>query len=337
MNQLMSVCNSSNVTALSVTLTDVMTNYSPSIVQYQGFAGDASGGNINDGNWHTNSAGLSYMTTNPGSMPPTYVWAQLPPAGCATIELHFQFENPGPAACEVLTDYGQVVDPGNACSPVTSNAIAVTQSGCINTPTVTSTLTSMPPPTTTMTSTPTGPPTWTPTWTMTITPSPTPTGTITLTPVNTDSPTPTFPLTATPTPTFTTTTTVTSTATVTLTNTIALTSTFTATQTPPMAPSPTLSSTPANPILPVLYPNPFKGEGTPWLYLPLTKLATVRVQIFTTAYRMISDMTYSPVSPGQPLALSMVGPDENPLSNGLYYVAVTVNGNRQFLKWLVLR
>jgi hypothetical protein len=87
----------------------------------------------------------------------------------------------------------------------------------------------------------------------------------------------------------------------------------------------------------VLYPNPYKGNAPALLYLSLTSPASVQVQIFTIAFRKIYDQTLNPIMPGQNLTLPLKGADGNAFSNGIYYVVVTVNGNRQFMKWLILR
>lgn len=236
------------------------------------------------------------------------------------------------------------------------------------TPTVSATQTSSPTPTLTPTSipgtptnsmTPTGTNTMTNTFTSTSTPSSTPTYTSTYTP--SPSPSPMASPTYTPTPMFTATSTATSSTTVTptssstatftstSTNSMTPTFSFTFSPTPTWTPTPTLTTTPSpttspspsitptGPAYNVLYPNPVKGNTPPQLYLALTASASVRVQIFTIAYRKIWDKTYNPVVPGQILTLPSVGPDGNPLSNGLYYVVVTVNGKREKLKLIVLK
>jgi hypothetical protein len=199
--------------------------------------------------------------------------------------------------------------------------------------TPTSTPSATPTPTVTLTFTPT--PTMSPTTTFTLTSSQTPT--ITQTPISTStptkSPTPTYTetwtLSPTPTPTFSITTTPSLTATISPTPTTSFTS----------SPTPTLTLTiqVGSPFSPVLYPNPVTGTAPALLHLYLTAPIAVRVQMFTTSFRKIWNKTFNQVVPGQDLTLPSAGPDGNPLSNGLYYVVVTVNGKREILKLVVLK
>ena len=64
---------------------------------------------------------------------------------------------------------------------------------------------------------------------------------------------------------------------------------------------------------------------------------TVRVEVFTLAFRKVQDKTYNTLPSGTAVTLSLTGREGNPLSNGLYYVVVTVNAQRSIGKLLVIR
>jgi hypothetical protein len=100
---------------------------------------------------------------------------------------------------------------------------------------------------------------------------------------------------------------------------------------------PTQTATPTVNI-PTLYPNPVKSGNTVSIAIPnLKSQANVRVQIFTTRYRKIEDQVFPNVQPGSFLLLTLLDSKGAPLSNGLYYVVVSYNGQRSMLKLLVLR
>ncbi len=114
--------------------------------------------------------------------------------------------------------------------------------------------------------------------------------------------------------------------------------TFTPTASPSLEPSPSGTPTVIVPAKPVLYPNPVKGGTSAELQVTLLSAANVRVQIFTLSFRKVFDQTYSNLSAGvDDLPVSLVHSEGHPLANGLYYVVVTVNGQRTLLKLLILK
>jgi hypothetical protein len=66
-------------------------------------------------------------------------------------------------------------------------------------------------------------------------------------------------------------------------------------------------------------------------------ISNVRVELYTLAFRKVQDATYTSQSSGTAINLSLTGKSGNPLSNGIYYVVVTVNGQRTIGKLLVIR
>jgi hypothetical protein len=86
-----------------------------------------------------------------------------------------------------------------------------------------------------------------------------------------------------------------------------------------------------------IYPNPVTGSTVQILPPPYSGDSVVRVEIYTLAFRKVQDNTYGPVVTGTPIPVSLSGKDGNPLSDGLYYVVVTVNGKRTIGKLLLLR
>lgn len=55
---------------------------------------------------------------------------------------------------------------------------------------------------------------------------------------------------------------------------------------------------------------------------PYSGAADVKVQLFTTAFRKVSDTTYSQVNAGTDISFKPVDSQGNALANGVYYVAV---------------
>lgn len=89
---------------------------------------------------------------------------------------------------------------------------------------------------------------------------------------------------------------------------------------------------------PILYPNPVSGGTSTTLRLTLRVSSNVRVQIYTLAFRKVYDHTFAALSAGsQNLTIPLADSEGNPLANGLYYVIVTVNGQRTVLKLVVTR
>ena len=86
-----------------------------------------------------------------------------------------------------------------------------------------------------------------------------------------------------------------------------------------------------------IYPNPATGPTVQILPPPYVGIQTVRVEIYTLAFRKVQDHSYGPMAPGTPITIQLTGPSGNPLANGVYYVVVTVNGHRAVGKLLILR
>ena len=128
------------------------------------------------------------------------------------------------------------------------------------------------------------------------------------------------------------------------------TSTYTGTPTftlPPTAtasPTPTLSPTATVTVAPTalpghvgIYPNPVSAPTVEVLPPQYNGIETVRVELYTLAFRKVQDNTYPSLPSGTAISLSLTGKSGNPLANGIYYVVVTVNGHRTVGKLLVLR
>jgi hypothetical protein len=86
-----------------------------------------------------------------------------------------------------------------------------------------------------------------------------------------------------------------------------------------------------------IYPNPVTGPTVQILPPPYVGIQTVRVEIYTLAFRKVQDHSYGPMASGTPIPIQLTGPSGNPLANGVYYVVVTVNGHRSVGKLLILR
>jgi hypothetical protein len=86
-----------------------------------------------------------------------------------------------------------------------------------------------------------------------------------------------------------------------------------------------------------IYPNPVTGPTVQILPPYYTGIQNVRVEIYTLAFRKVHDNTYGPMASGTPITISLTGRDGNPLSDGVYYVVVSVDGTRTIGKLLVLR
>lgn len=149
------------------------------------------------------------------------------------------------------------------------------------------------------------------------------------TPTNTDTFTPT-PTGSTPTPTNT----PTFTETWTPTNASSNTSTPSVTNTP--VPASLTPTSVVGPNIRVLFPNPVAGNSVQMIP-PLTSVSNVKVQIYSTAYRLVEMQTFNQVQVGTILSLSLLSNAGRILSNGLYYVVVTTDEGRFIQKLLVLR
>lgn len=86
-----------------------------------------------------------------------------------------------------------------------------------------------------------------------------------------------------------------------------------------------------------IYPNPVTGPTVQILPPPYVGIQTVRVEIYTLAFRKVQDHSYGPMPSGTPIPIQLTGPSGNPLANGVYYVVVTTSSGRAVGKLLVLR
>ena len=85
-------------------------------------------------------------------------------------------------------------------------------------------------------------------------------------------------------------------------------------------------------------PNPVSGDGPVSIRLPNYRgAATVTLQVFTTAFRMVNTLSYPNQVGGVNVALPLSDRHGVPLANGLYYVLVTTPDGRSILKLLILR
>jgi hypothetical protein len=168
----------------------------------------------------------------------------------------------------------------------------------------------------------------TPTCTSTAVPSATPsrTATRTATPLPTE--------TRTPTPTKTTTDTSTPTATAT--------PSFTDTPSPTSTPLPTWTDTftplPQQQGI-VVYPNPVKDSGSTTIRISLpVPAAEVNIQIFTSAFRKVNEIRLAQVPAGvTDTSLNLADKWGKVLANGLYYVVMSIDGQRTIGKLLIMR
>lgn len=231
-------------------------------------------------------------------------------------------------------------------TPLFTSTVTSTLTSTAVPPTATSTPMNSSTPSPTQTNTPVNTATSTPTFSNTpqATSSYTPTATPTHSPVFTSTPTvlnsftptwtisPTFTAPPTYRPTFT------PSATSTYTPLPSPTPTPVITHTPSPTPPSGSTATPVTPAKPVLYPNPVSVGNSTLLQLTLGAASNVRVQIFTVSFRKVFDQTYPNLAEGiHNLSIPLVDREGTPLANGLYYVVVTVNGQRTILKLLILK
>ena len=114
--------------------------------------------------------------------------------------------------------------------------------------------------------------------------------------------------------------------------------TMTSTSTPSTSPTPSLTSAPTPlPGIVGIFPNPAPGPTVQILPPAYNGVYSVRVELYTLAFRKVQDHTYPPMPSGTDITLTLTGKSGNPLANGVYYVVVTVNSHRSIGKLLVLR
>jgi hypothetical protein len=86
---------------------------------------------------------------------------------------------------------------------------------------------------------------------------------------------------------------------------------------------------------PVVYPNPVTGSTTT-IQLADPNTTSVKVQIFTVAFREVQVITTSQLSEGN-LTVALSDKGGRPLADGLYYFVIQCNGARWVNKVLVMR
>jgi len=73
------------------------------------------------------------------------------------------------------------------------------------------------------------------------------------------------------------------------------------------------------------------------IILPANATGTVKVEIFTVAFRKVLVKTFENVQSGQSLPLTLTDYWGRPLAGGLYYVVIVADGHFSIGKLLVLR
>jgi hypothetical protein len=101
----------------------------------------------------------------------------------------------------------------------------------------------------------------------------------------------------------------------------------------------------------VIYPNPSDGTQSVTVQVSLAQQAdTVKLQIFTLAFRSVQDMTVTSLSPNVTASTVTGASDKtwkiqipasdkwgSPLASGLYYVVITSYNKKAIAKMLILR
>jgi hypothetical protein len=88
----------------------------------------------------------------------------------------------------------------------------------------------------------------------------------------------------------------------------------------------------------VIYPNPVTGNSFSIQVTGMTTMDKVQVQVETTAFRVVNQLTFHSQGPGT-ATLTVPATDSTGvlLANGVYYVIVRTQGSRITLKLLVMR
>ena len=88
----------------------------------------------------------------------------------------------------------------------------------------------------------------------------------------------------------------------------------------------------------MIYPNPVTGDHFNIQVTGMTTAAKVQVQVETTAFRVVNQMTFHGEGPGT-VTLTVPATDSTgvALADGVYYVIVRTEGSRLILKLLVMR
>jgi len=110
-----------------------------------------------------------------------------------------------------------------------------------------------------------------------------------------------------------------------------------ATSTPTSTQTLTITPTPAGNTTVVVYPNPVMGNSVNILPPAFNGSQDVQVEIFTLSFRGVLKETFPQVPSGTAVKVDLTDHWNHPMADGLYYVVVTVNGNRSVGKLLILR
>ena len=88
----------------------------------------------------------------------------------------------------------------------------------------------------------------------------------------------------------------------------------------------------------MIYPNPVSGDSFNIQVTGMTSMDKVQVQVETTAFRVVNQLTFHSQGPGT-VVLTVPTTDSlgTPLANGVYYVIVRTEGARLLLKLMILR
>jgi hypothetical protein len=73
------------------------------------------------------------------------------------------------------------------------------------------------------------------------------------------------------------------------------------------------------------------------LTIPLSGTVSVKISIYTLAFRKVREESLGGVTASSGIVLNLVDQWGNPLANGLYYVVIEAEGNRWTEKLMVLR
>ncbi len=85
-----------------------------------------------------------------------------------------------------------------------------------------------------------------------------------------------------------------------------------------------------------VYPNPSTSSNIVSLAVPLTAPSDVKVAIYTTNFRKVTEKVYPQAAVGTDLPLELKGERGEGLANGLYYLFAQAQGKRWTVKLLVL-
>ena len=89
---------------------------------------------------------------------------------------------------------------------------------------------------------------------------------------------------------------------------------------------------------PIVYPNPSDGSQPVSIHVPgRTGISDVMVQIFTVAFRLVQQEDFEQVPLGTDVPIELKDRTGKVLASGLYYVVVTIDGQKIIGKLMILR